>query len=349
VTRILMSRRGDVAGLSASVDTVKDQLASRVIGQERAVTTLAKALQRIDTGLEQEGRPFVIMFAGPSGTGKTELAKALSGVMFGESDRLITLDMTRFAGDHHREELIGSPPGYVDSDKVPAWVTAIEAQPNSIVLLDEIEKAHPKVLEIFIPVFDEGRLETAMHKVADFSHAIFVLTSNLGTGHPAARLGPDIGDLLPDAEREARDAEQLEYQIRQAISQSIRPEILNRMAGTVVFQPLSREALDQILDLELAKVNKRRGLAQPGITIELDQAAKDFLVEHGNSAEYGARELARQVERWVVDMLAPHMKEFSEGDRIVCRREGDAIGFEVKAPVAAVAETTAAGGSQHGG
>jgi ATP-dependent Clp protease ATP-binding subunit ClpC len=349
VTRILMSRHGEITRLSTSVDAVKEQLASRVIGQDLAVTTLAQALLRIDTGLEQEGRPFVIMFAGPSGTGKTELAKALSKVMFGDSDRLITLDMTRFGEEHHREELVGSPPGYVDSDKVPAWVTAIEKQPNSVVVLDEVEKAHRKVLEVFIPVFDEGRLVTAMNKVADFSHAIFVLTSNLGTGHKAGRVGPDVGDLLPDEERQARDAKQFEYEVRQAISNSIRPEILNRMAGIVVFQTLSRESLDRILDLELAKVNRRRGLAQPGIEIELDPSARDFLVEQGQSAEFGARHLSRQVERWVVDMLAPHMAEFSPGDRIVCRREGDAIGFEVKGRVPALAGSAGGSGPAQGG
>lgn len=329
VGRILATDKNHLAKLDVTLADVEKTLGDRVIGQSLAVATLARALQRIDVGLEQEGRPFVAMFAGPSGVGKTELAKALSALMFGEEDRLITLDMTKFREAHMRAELIGSPPGYVDSDKVPQWVTDIEIQPNSIVLLDEIEKAHPDVLTVFMPVFDEGRLVTAKGKVADFSHAIFVLTSNLGTGHKEARVGFPLVEG-PKEDREKREAELFEYQIKQAISSAIRPEILNRIDATIVFQPLSREALYRILDLHLGKLNKRRGLVQREIKIALDDDSRDFLIEKGYSPEMGARELIRQLDHWVVSPLAEAILGFPAGSSIVCRRRGDAIGFALE-------------------
>lgn len=330
VGRILATDRNRLARLDVTVADAEKALGERVIGQPLAVSTLARALQRIDTGLEQEGRPFVAMFAGPSGVGKTELAKALSALMFGEEDRLITLDMVMYHEAHMRAQLIGSPPGYVDSDKVPQWLTDIEKQPNSIVLLDELEKAHPDVVTVFMPVFDEGRLVTAQGKVVDFSHAIFVLTSNLGTGHRQPHVGFPLRGEGAEEEQRQREAELLEYQIKQAISAAIRPEILNRIDATIVFQPLSRDALYRILDLHLAKLNKRRGLAQRGITLALDGSARDFLIDQAYSPEMGARELFRQLDRWVVSKFAQSVADFPPGSSVVCRRRGDAIEFELE-------------------
>ena len=350
VNRILMTDKNRVTRLDASLDEVEKSLGSRVIGQDLAVATLARALQRIDTGLEQEGKPFVVMFAGPSGTGKTELAKALSALMFGDEGRLITLDMTRFRERHERAELFGSPPGYVDSDRVPKLVQDIEAQPSSVVLLDEIEKAHPEVLTGLMPVFYEGRLETAMGRVADFTHAIIVLTSNLGTGHEEARLGPDIGAMLPAGDREQRKARQFEYQIRQAISRSIRPELLNRIDGTVIFQPLTHGTLFRILDLDLAKLNRRRGLVQRGIEVTLDDSAKDFVLEHSHTDEFGARELMRQLDYWVTNPLSDSLSagKFSAGDRVKCRRAGEALEFVAAGAGASTADSRR-GGVHSGG
>lgn len=264
--------------------------------------------------------------------GKTETGLAVADQMFGGERFIVSINMSEFQDrEMGVSALVGAKPGYVGYGKGGTLTEAVRQRPYSVVLLDEIEKAHRDVLKVFMPVFDEGRFTTDMGKVADFSHAIFVLTSNLGTVHEETRIGPDVGGYEPDEERQARRAKEFDYQVRQAISRHLLPEILGRIREMVVFQPLTKEALCGILDLHLAKLNRRRGFVDRDIEVALDDSARDLLIEKGYSTEAGARELIRTLDRYVVSPLAAALVsgEVSDGNRVVCRREGDELEFDI--------------------
>ncbi|HEY5434883.1 MAG TPA: ATP-dependent Clp protease ATP-binding subunit [Candidatus Limnocylindrales bacterium] len=278
------------------------QLSERVVGQDRAVEVLASAIGRKRAGVTDPGVPVVVLFAGPSGTGKTELAKAVASALFHAEDRLIRLDMTEFREPHSGAKIIGSPPGYVGYGEETPLVREIRRYPYSVVLLDEIEKAHQDILTVFMPVFDEGRLTTSDGKVVRFSDSIIVLTSNLGIAAQAADLGIVLEEQLSDEARRARAAADLERGVKQAVRKQLLPELLNRIQELVVFQPLSREAVHQILDIHVEKLNRR--LADRRIRVSLEPAAKDLIMADGYSTEYGARHLIRALERWVSNPLS---------------------------------------------
>ena len=278
---------------------LEEELKKRVLGQDQAVRTTAEAIRISRAGLRTPGKPIVLLFAGPSGTGKSELAKALSETLFFDPNRLITLDMTEYQESHSVAKIIGSPPGYVGFGEEPYLVRELRLHPYSVVLLDEIEKAHPGVLTVFMQVFDEGRLTDARGRRINCAEAIFILTSNLGaaTVKPKSPLGFRLGN-----EEEKSQQTLLEEQVRKAIVAGLRPELLNRIQEVVVFNFLSQEVLYRILDIYLSGLEKQ--LADRQIRVALDDSAKDFLIQVGYHPDYGARHLRRAFDRWVAEPLS---------------------------------------------
>jgi ATP-dependent Clp protease ATP-binding subunit ClpC len=276
---------------------LEEELGKRVLGQEEAVRAVAEAVRISRAGLRAPGKPIVLMFAGPTGTGKTELAKALSETLFFDPNRLITLDMSEYQESHSVAKLIGSPPGYVGFGEEPHLVRELRLHPYSVVLLDEIEKAHPSVLTVFLQVFDEGRLTDGRGRRINCSEAIFILTSNLGANIEVKR---PIGFQRQEAEQEAEAL--AEAKIKQIITSRLSPELVNRFQAMIVFKPLTQETLYDILDLYVQGLNRQ--LSERQISVSLDESAKAFLVEEGYSTEFGARHLKRAFERLIAEPLS---------------------------------------------
>ena len=259
-------------------------LTERVIGQDAAVKALSQSVRAAMAGVKAANRPVgVFLFLGPSGVGKTSLAKELARFLFDAPDALLRFDMNEYNTTYTASNLIGSPRGYIGSDQGGALTEALRRHPYSVVLLDEIEKAHPDVMNIFLGVFDEGRITDNMGRTIDCSNALFVMTSNLGAGEVDFRTA-ETDELRALAER------------------FMRRELVNRISGVIGFRPLYREHLWQILDQILAE-KTRLFEAEKGITIEVDQSARRVLLERGYSPDLGARPLERAVDEWVVQPL----------------------------------------------
>lgn len=283
---------------------LETELKKRVLGQDEAVRAVAEAIRMSRAGLRAPGKPIVLLFAGPSGTGKSELAKALSEFLFFDPHRLITLDMTEYQERHSVAKLIGSPPGYIGFGDEPYLVRELRLHPYSVVLLDEIEKAHPDVLTTFMQVFDEGRLTDSRGRRINCSEAIFILTSNLGalSIKPKSPLG-----FRREGEEETNQQALFEEQVRKAIVAGLRPELINRIQEIVVFNFLSQGVLYHILDIYLAGLQKQ--LAERQVNVSLDNSARDFLIRVGYHPDYGARHLRRAFDRWVTEPLSRQILE----------------------------------------
>ena len=289
---------------------IEEELGKHIIGQDHAISALAKAIRISRAGLKPPNRPVVLLFAGPTGTGKTELAKVLSRFLFFDAKRLIQLDMSEYAEQHASAKILGSPPGYIGFAEETKFIREIRLHPYSVVLLDEIEKAHPGIMKTFLQVFDEGRLTDARGRTINCSETIFIMTTNLGTG---VKVKPAIGFLLSgdEAQREQNAAVEL-YQ--KAIVSFLSPELVNRIQDMVIFKPLTGEAISRILDIYLAATNRR--LAPREITVDLDDSAKAFISQEGTSEQYGARFLKRVFDRWITEPLSEYILagELSAGD-----------------------------------
>jgi ATP-dependent Clp protease ATP-binding subunit ClpC len=291
---------------------MEKRLHERVIGQQRAIVAVSDAVRRSRAGLRRGRRPAaVFLFLGPTGVGKTELAKALAEVVFGDENAIVRIDMSEYMERHAVSRLIGSPPGYVGYDEGGQLTERVRRRPYSVILLDEIEKAHPDVYNVLLQVFDDGRLTDGKGRVVDFSNTIVIATSNLGSDVVSGqkRSGPGF---LSNAEASMQNA------VLGELRQHFRPEFLNRIDEIILFQPLTDDELRSIVRLQLEQV--QRMAHSQDIELSFDDSVVDHLAAEGYRPEYGARELRRQIQQIIENELAREMLkgEVKEGEKIVC-------------------------------
>ena len=292
---------------------MEDEIHQRVIGQDDAIQAISRAIRRSRAGLKNPNRPIgSFIFAGPTGVGKTELARALAEFLFADREALIRVDMSEYMEKFSVSRLIGAPPGYVGYEDSGALTKAVRRRPYSVVLLDEIEKAHPDVFNILLQVLDEGHLTDNYGRVIDFKNTVLIMTSNLGAREISK--GGSLG--FHDGERQT-SYDVMQTKVRDEIERAFNPEFLNRVDETIVFHTLDREEIGQIVYILMKEIDER--LAEEDLTLSLSEAATNFLVEKGYDEKFGARPLRRAIQRYVEDPLSEKIltAEFSSGDEIV--------------------------------
>ncbi|MBO8430916.1 ATP-dependent Clp protease ATP-binding subunit [Spirochaetes bacterium] len=313
-------------GESERLLKLEETLHARVIGQNDAVVAISKAIRRARVGLKSPNRPIgSFIFCGPTGVGKTELAKALAEAVFGSEDNMIRVDMSEFMEKHSTAKLIGSPPGYVGYDDGGHLTELIRKKPYSVVLFDEIEKAHPDVFNIMLQILDDGRLTDSKGRHINFKNTIIIMTSNVGASMitTTSRLGFSTSD------DESKDKyEKLKETVTEEMKKAFRPEFLNRIDETIVFAHLTQEEIRQIVDLMLKDLFKR--LAERDLSVEVTDEVKDHLAKNGYSEAYGARPLRRLIQRKIEDNLAEEILsgKYAPGDTIRITLVDDKIAFE---------------------
>jgi ATP-dependent Clp protease ATP-binding subunit ClpB len=292
---------------------MEERLKQRVIAQDEGVAAVSSALRRARSGLQDPNRPIgSFIFLGPTGVGKTELARALAEFMFDSEQAMIRIDMSEFMEKHSVARLIGAPPGYVGYDEGGYLTEAVRRRPYSVLLFDEIEKAHPDVFNILLQILDDGRLTDGHGRTVDFKNTIAIMTSNIG--------GQWIHDpSLNEDDRRERTMELLRS--------TFKPEFLNRIDDIIIFRALTMDAIERIIDIQIGLIRKR--LQERKLTLELTEGAKNYIAREGYSAVYGARPLKRALQKQVLDNLAMKLLEgtFAEGDQIVIDCDGDQLTF----------------------
>ena len=307
---------------------MEEMVHKRIIGQEEAVTVIAKAIRRARAGLKEPRRPMgVFLFLGPTGVGKTEMVRALAEFMFGSEDSLIRLDMSEFMERHTVARLVGSPPGYVGYDDGGQLTEAVRRKSYSVILLDEIEKAHPDVFNILLQIFDDGHLTDAKGRKVDFRNSIIVMTSNIGA--ELIKKGSGLGFTVKSDEAKTAQAayEVMKEKVTGEVKKIFKPEFLNRLDTQVVFHALSADHIQEIVGLMLAEVSK--SLLEKGIGLRATPEAKTRLGEKGFDSEFGARPLRRLIQKEVEDPLSEALLEgkFDAGDTILIAFENDEFVF----------------------
>ena len=280
---------------------LENELHKTVVSQHEAITAVAKAVRRSRSGMKDPNRPMgCFIFLGPSGVGKTLLAQALAEFMFSDRNALVRLDMSEFMEKHNVSRLVGAPPGYVGYEEGGQLTERIRRRPYAVLLLDEIEKAHPDVYNMLLQIMDEGRLTDSFGRGIDFKNVILIMTSNIGAELIKNQGGFGFGKKSPES-----TYEKMKEILSKEVERHFRPEFLNRVDDTIVFKPLTREDLTTIVDYELSKVFKR--LAEHGLKLELTPATKEFLIDKGYNPEFGARPLRRAIEHYIEDPLSEAM------------------------------------------
>lgn len=307
---------------NARLKNLENVLHERVIGQNEAVKAVAKAIKRSRVGLQDPNRPIgSFMFLGPTGVGKTELSKALAESLFGDEEAMIRIDMSEYMEAHSTSKMIGSPPGYVGFDEAGGLTEKVRRKPYSVILFDEIEKAHPDVLNMLLQILDDGRLTDSHGRVVNFKNTVIIMTSNVG-----ARLITDkktLGFTSMDNNQESKEYETTKKEVLQELKKQFRPEFVNRIDEIIVFHKLMPEEIKQIAEIMLNQIKER--LKEQNINIEIKEEAKDLIVEKGTDMTYGARPLRRAIQTMVEDTIAEEIINGSlktGGKIVLTAREG---------------------------
>jgi len=306
------------------LEKMEEILEKRVVGQKETIVAISNAIRRSRAGISEENRPLgSFMFLGPTGVGKTETARALSEFLFSDENALVRLDMSEYMEEHTVSKMIGSPPGYVGYEEGGQLTEKIRRRPYSVVLLDEVEKAHPRVFNILLQILEDGRLTDAKGRTASFKNAILIMTSNVGSEIIAKEAA--LGFIGGDEEKIAKES--LKEKVMTALKESFRPEFLNRIDEIIIFNYLGKSEIKKIVDLELQKVIER--LEDKKIEIRVTEAAKEFLAEKGFDPNLGARPLKRVIQRQVLDPLSLKIVsgEIKEGERVMVDLENEKIIF----------------------
>jgi len=311
---------------------MEEELRKRVVGQDEAIRVVSDAVRRARAGLQDPHRPIgSFIFLGTTGVGKTELARALAEFLFNDENALIRIDMSEYQERHTVSRLIGAPPGYVGYEEGGQLTEAVRRRPYSVVLFDEIEKAHPEVFNVLLQGLDDGRLTDAKGRTVNFKNTIIIMTSNLGS-HLILQKMEQFGGELTEEQFEA-----LREQLMGLLKQHLRPEFLNRIDEIIVFRPLSEEHLKRIVELHIQSLSQR--LAERSIVLEITEEAKAYLSREGYNPDFGARPLRRLIQRSLENRLSRMLLagELREGDTVVVDYQAGDLRFTRKSPSAAAA------------
>ena len=299
---------------------MEERLRQRVIGQDEALTAVANAVRRARAGLQDPNRPVgSFIFLGPTGVGKTETARALAEFLFDDERAMIRLDMSEYMEKHAVSRMIGAPPGYIGYEEGGQLTEAVRRRPYSVILFDEIEKAHPDVFNVLLQILDDGRLTDSKGRTVDFKNTVLIMTSNLGS-----REIQQVGD----------DEKQMREAVTQVLREHFKPEFLNRVDDIVVFHQLSREQIGDIIEIQLERL--RRMLQERDMRLELDDSAKQLLAREGYDPLYGARPLKRAIQTLIQNPLASKLLsgEILPGQTVRVSADGDQMQFETDGPAA---------------
>ena len=307
---------------------LEETLHKRVIGQDEAVSSIARAIRRGRVGLKDPDRPIgSFLFLGPTGVGKTELSKALADAMFGSEEALIRVDMSEFMEKHTVSKLIGSPPGYVGYDEGGQLSEKVRRNPYSVVLFDEVEKAHPDVFNVLLQVLDDGHITDSTGRVVDFKNTVIIMTSNAGAQNIVQPKTLGFASFTDEKERH----ENMKTKVMDEVKRLFKPEFINRIDEIIVFHALNKEQIGSIVDIMIAKVNKRI-MEQMKISIELNDEAKKYIVDKGYDEKYGARPLRRTIQNDIEDALAEKILEgtVKQGNRVLVSVKDGKLHFSLK-------------------
>jgi len=306
------------------LETMEDTLNRRVVGQEEAISAISRAIRRARAGISEENKPLgSFLFLGPTGVGKTECARALAEFLFNDEKALVRLDMSEYMERHTVSKIIGSPPGYVGYEEAGQLTEKVRRRPYSVLLLDEIEKAHPDVFNILLQIFEDGRLTDSKGRMVSFKNTIIIMTSNLGSDFINK-----MSSIGFSSKEDLEQRESMREKVFDALNDSFRPEFLNRIDEIVIFNYLKKDQIKKIVDLELSKVEKR--LAAKEIKIEIYEKARELLAREGFDPNLGARPLKRVIQRLILDPLSIKIvtNEIAEGSRVLINEEAGKIVFE---------------------